>query len=154
MHLRKVCSQCNTVVHVKKLVCDCGLAFALKKRKARCIAVENAMKRRKALLSEEELLVTKERDRVRSAGKRASETREQEQNRPHLACATSVLFIIIAAEADLRYFGSSVDRKRLFRLFRTTQHCIFMFPPCTFMPGLHNLANNVAVLNHEKWVED
>ena len=44
-------------------------AFASKKRKARCIAVgesENAMKRRKALLSEEELLVTKQRDNVHS----------------------------------------------------------------------------------------
>ena len=49
------------------------------------------MKRRKALLSEEELLVTKERDKVRKASKRASETREQtlhrqEQNQTHLAC--------------------------------------------------------------------
>ena len=41
----------------------CGHAFASKKRKARCTAVgepENAMKRRKPLLSEEELLVRKE----------------------------------------------------------------------------------------------
>ena len=41
------------------------LAFALKKRKAQCTAVgepENTMKRRKALLSEEELLVRKERE--------------------------------------------------------------------------------------------
>ena len=50
------------------------------------------MKRRKALLSEEELLVTKERDKVHKASKRASETREQTlhrqvQNRTHLACA-------------------------------------------------------------------
>ena len=95
MRLRKVCPQCNTVVHVKRSVCDCGHAFASKKRKARCTAVgepENTMKRRKALLSEEELLVTKERDKVRKASKRASETREQtlhrqEQNRTHLACA-------------------------------------------------------------------
>ena len=54
-----VCPQCNTVVHVKRSVCDCGHAFASKKSKARCTAVgepsENAMKRRKALLSEEEL---------------------------------------------------------------------------------------------------
>ena len=35
------------------------------------------MKRRKALLSEEELLVGKERDKVRKTSKRASETREQ-----------------------------------------------------------------------------
>ena len=44
------------------------------------------MKRRKALLSEEELLV---RDKVRKASKRAFETREQtlhrqEQNRTHM----------------------------------------------------------------------
>ena len=94
MRLRKVCPQCNTVVHVKRSLCDCGHAFAAKKRKARCTAVwepENAMKRIKALLSEEELLVTKERDKVRKASKRASETREQtlhrqEQNQTHLAC--------------------------------------------------------------------
>ena len=58
MRLRKVCPQCNTVVHVKRSVCDCSHAFASKKRKARCTAVrepENAMKRRKALLSEEDL---------------------------------------------------------------------------------------------------
>ena len=71
------------------------VAMPLKKRKARCTAVgkpENAMKRRKALLSEEELLVTKERDKVCKASKRVSETCEQslhgqEQNRTHLACA-------------------------------------------------------------------
>ena len=28
MRLRKVCPQCNTVVHVKRSVCDCGHAFA------------------------------------------------------------------------------------------------------------------------------
>ena len=58
MSLRKVCPQCNTVVHVKRPVCDCGHAFASKQRKARCTAVgkpENAMKCREALLSEEEL---------------------------------------------------------------------------------------------------
>ena len=73
-HLRKVCPQCNTVVHVK--ICDCGHGFASEKRKARCTAVrepENAIKCRKALLSEEEL-VRKERDKVHKASKRASET--------------------------------------------------------------------------------
>ena len=67
MRLRKVCPQCNIVVHVKRSVCDCGHAFASKKRKARCTGVgepENTMKRRKALLSDEELLVTKDRDKV------------------------------------------------------------------------------------------
>ena len=65
----------------------------IKERKTRCTVVgvvswarlsqttvgepENAMKRRKPLLSEEELLVRKERDKVRKASKRASETHEQ-----------------------------------------------------------------------------
>ena len=83
MRLRKVCAQCNTVVHVKRSVCDCGHAFASKKGK-QCIAVgkpENAMKRRKALLSEEGLLVGKEGDKVRKTSKRASETREQTLHR-------------------------------------------------------------------------
>ena len=42
MRLKKVYPQCNTVVHVKRSVCDCGHAFASKKRKARCTAVEGA----------------------------------------------------------------------------------------------------------------
>ena len=84
MRLRKVCAQRNTVVHVKRSVCDCGHAFASKKRKARCTAVEepeNAMKRRKALLPEEGLLVGKESYKVRKTSKRASETREQTLHR-------------------------------------------------------------------------
>ena len=47
MRLRKVRPQCNTVVHVKRSVCDSGHAFTSKKRKAQCTAVgepENAMK--------------------------------------------------------------------------------------------------------------
>ena len=86
MRLRKVCGQCNTVVHVKRSVCDCGHAFASKKRKARCTAVgepENAMKRRKALLPEEGLLVGKESDKVRKTSERASETREQVRTEPN-----------------------------------------------------------------------
>ena len=90
MRLSKVCLQCNTIVHVKRSFYNCGHAFALKRRKAWCTTVgepENAMKRRKALLYEEELL-RKERDKVRKVSKRASETREQtlhrqEQNRAH-----------------------------------------------------------------------
>ena len=80
-------------VTVKRSVCDCGHAFASKKRKARCTAVgepENATKRRKALLSEEELLVRKERDKVREVSKRAPEqnrTHMASINTYHLACA-------------------------------------------------------------------
>ena len=58
---RKVCPQCNTVVHAIDDVTAVG-------------EPENAMKCRKTLLSEEELLV---RDKVCKASKRASETREQ-----------------------------------------------------------------------------
>ena len=79
MRLRKVSAQCNTVVHMKRSVCDCG-----HERKAQCTAVgepENAMKRRKALLSEEGLLVGQERDKVRKTSKRASETHEQTLHR-------------------------------------------------------------------------
>ena len=49
------------------------------------------MKRRKALLSEEGLLVGKERDKVRKTSKRASETREQTLHRyqTHLASMTA-----------------------------------------------------------------
>ena len=36
---RKVYPQCNTVMHVKRSVCDCGHAFVSKKRKARCTFV-------------------------------------------------------------------------------------------------------------------
>ena len=56
------------------------MPFSSKKRKVWCTAVgepENVMKRRKALLSGEELLGTKERDKVRKASKRASEICEQ-----------------------------------------------------------------------------
>ena len=56
MCLRKVCPQCNTVVHVKRSVCDCVHAFASKKRFTAVGEPENAMKRRKALLSEEEYI--------------------------------------------------------------------------------------------------
>ena len=42
---------------------------------------ENAMKHRKALLSEEELLVAKKGDKVHKASKRASETHEQTLHR-------------------------------------------------------------------------
>ena len=76
---RKVCPQCNTVVHVKKSVCNCGHIFAL-----HGVLLLGTMKRRKALLlvlSEEELLVRKERDKVCKASKRASETHEQTLHR-------------------------------------------------------------------------
>ena len=91
---------CHIVVFPSNLdVCDCAC-------NGWCTAVgepENAMKHRKALLSEEELLV---RDKVRKASKRASETCAQARTEPntydkhkHLSSSlrrgfcTSVLFI-------------------------------------------------------------
>ena len=56
-------------MHMKRSVCGCAHAFASKKRKAQCTAdgdPENTMKPRKALLSEEELLVRKERQSPQS----------------------------------------------------------------------------------------
>ena len=49
-----------------------GHAFASKKRKAWCTDVggpENAMKHKKALISDKELLVRKERDKVHKVSK-------------------------------------------------------------------------------------
>ena len=37
MHLRKVCPQCNTILHARRSVCGCGHAFPLK-RKGQCIS--------------------------------------------------------------------------------------------------------------------
>ena len=37
MRLRKVCPQCNTILHARRSVCGCGHAFP-SKRKAQCIA--------------------------------------------------------------------------------------------------------------------
>ena len=51
MRLRKVCPQCNTVVHVKRSCCGCGHVFTLK-RKVQVSAdksMGNAVKRRRAL---------------------------------------------------------------------------------------------------------
>ena len=51
MRLRKVCPQCNTVVHVKRSCCGCGHVFTLK-RKVQVSADKSmgkAVKRRRAL---------------------------------------------------------------------------------------------------------
>ena len=39
MRLRKVCPQCNTVVHVKRSCRGCGHVFTLKKRKCRLVLI-------------------------------------------------------------------------------------------------------------------
>ena len=74
-NLTKVCPQCNL-----RAVCKCGYAFP-SKRKAQS---GNAMKRRKvhkasvrASETSQKTLCRQEMDRVRRAGKRASETPDQ-----------------------------------------------------------------------------
>ena len=59
--------QCNTTVHVKRSVCDCGNAFASKKRKAQCTAVREPENIEKLYCLR---IVTKERDKVHKASKR------------------------------------------------------------------------------------
>ena len=91
MRLRKVYPQCNTILNARRSVCGCGHAFP-SKRKAQCIADKEkfqVMKRRRALESEGETL-RKEKDKVRKASVRTSETFEQtlyrqEQDRVHKA---------------------------------------------------------------------
>ena len=89
MRLRKVCPQCSTVVHARRLICECGHAFTLK-REAHNTASSPA-KRKRALESLEETLMRRqENNRIRMASMRSSETQEQtlerlEQNRTRIA---------------------------------------------------------------------
>ena len=58
MRLRKVCPQCNTVVHVKRSCCGCGHVFSLK-RKVQVSADKSmgkAVKHRRALETVEDTL--------------------------------------------------------------------------------------------------
>ena len=79
MRLRKVCPQCNTVVHVKRSCCGCGHVFTLK-RKVQVSADKSmgkAVKRRRALETMEDTLRRQAQNRTRMASMRASETHEQ-----------------------------------------------------------------------------
>ena len=79
MRLRKVCPQCNTVVHVKRSCCGCGHVFTLK-RKVQVSADKSmgkAVKRRRALETVEDTLRRQAQNRTRMASMRASETHEQ-----------------------------------------------------------------------------
>ena len=96
MRLRKVCPQCNTVVHVKKgSCCGCGHVFTLK-RKVEVSADKSmgkAVKRRRALETVEDTLRRQAQNRTRMASMRASETHEQtlrrqEQDR---ICTASII---------------------------------------------------------------
>ena len=102
MRLRKICPQCNTVVHVKRSCCGCGHVFTLK-RKVQVSADKSmgkAVKRRRALETVEDTLRRQAQNRTRIASMRTSETHEQtlrrqEQDRiciasminPRRACA-------------------------------------------------------------------
>ena len=64
MCLRKMCPKCGTIVHVKRAVCGCGHAFALKRKAHCCVGSKPERKR-------------KEKDSIRKARGRSSETHEQ-----------------------------------------------------------------------------
>ena len=69
MRLRKVCPQCNTVVHVKRSCCGCGHVFTLK-RKVQVSADKSmgkAVKRRRALETVEDTLRRQAQNRTRIA---------------------------------------------------------------------------------------
>ena len=74
--LKKVCLQCDTTVHARRAVCECGHTFP-SKRKAQCIAKKEAMKRRRTLETEPEKFVRTEQDRLRKQSTRAAETYDQ-----------------------------------------------------------------------------
>ena len=112
MRLRKVCPQCNTVVHVKRSCCGCGHVFTLK-RKVQVSADKSmgkAVKRRRALETVEDTLrrQAEAQNRTRMASMKASETHEQtlrrqEQDRictasmiinPRRACARVTVLVL------------------------------------------------------------
>ena len=83
MHLRKVCPQCNTILHARRSFCGCGHAFPLK-RKGQCIADKSksqVMKRKRTLETELETLLRRQKDKVRKVSMRASETAEETLHR-------------------------------------------------------------------------
>ena len=104
------------VLHVCLCIRFLYSAFS-KKRKAHGTTggkPDNTMRRRKALLSEEELLVTKEGDKVCKVSKRASETHEQalhrqEQNRTHLGCAKGSALQCCTFECALLSIVEKID---------------------------------------------
>ena len=79
MRLRKVCPQCNTMVHVKRSCCGYDHVFTLK-MKVQVSADKSmgkAVKRRRALETVEDTLRRQAQNRTRMASVRASETHEQ-----------------------------------------------------------------------------
>ena len=98
MRLRKVCPQCNTVVHVKRSCCGCGHVFTLK-RKVQVSADKSmgkAVKRRRALETVEDTLRRQAQNRTRMASMRASETHEQTLRRQEQDRICTASMIIMA----------------------------------------------------------
>ena len=100
VRLRKVCPQCNTVVHVKSLrsCCGCGHVFTLK-RKVQVSADKSmgkAVKRRGALETVEDTLQRQAQNRTRMASMRASETHEQTLRRQEQDRICTASMIIMA----------------------------------------------------------
>ncbi len=63
IHLRKTCPKCDTVVHVKRAVCDCGHTFRVKRKVRYTVDSEpEKVKRRKAVECEKEVTDAEERE--------------------------------------------------------------------------------------------
>ena len=98
VRLRKVCPQCNTVVHVKRSCCGCGHVFTLK-RKVQVSADKSmgkSVKRRRALETVEDTLQRQAQNRTRMASMRASETHEQTLRRQEQDRICTASMIIMA----------------------------------------------------------
>ena len=117
MRLRKVCQQCNTVVHVKRSCCGCGHVFTLK-RKVQVSADKSmgkAVRRRRALENVEDITLRRQAQNItRMASMRASETHEQtlrrqEQDR---ICTASMR----ASETQEQTFQLLMRQKIIFKI--------------------------------------
>ena len=98
MRLRKVCPQCNTVVHVKRSCCGCGHVFTLKSKVQVSAdkSMGKAVKRRRALETVEDTLRRQAQNRTCMASMRASETQEQTLQRQEQDRICTASMIIMA----------------------------------------------------------
>ena len=95
MRRRKVCPQCNTVVHVKRSCCGCGHVFTMKKKVQVSAdkSMGKAVKRRRALETVEDTLRRQAQNRT---SMRASETHEQSLQRQEQDRICTASMIIMA----------------------------------------------------------
>ena len=97
VRLRKVCPQCNTVVHVKRSCCGCGHVFTLKKVQVSADkSMGKAVERRRALETVEDTLRRQAQNRTGMASMRASETNEQTLRRQEQDRICTASMIIMA----------------------------------------------------------